>query len=1076
VHYLARFSLSRRALVALITVAIAALGAVSLTSLRQELIPSISFPAAVVIGSYPGASPEVVEDRVTTVLEEAVAGVDGIEEMTSTAASNVSTTTVLFEYGTDMPTALADLRSALDTASQLLPEDVDPQVIAGSIDDLPVLQLAAAGRGETADPDELATVVEDILVPELEDIAGVRSVTVSGQAVREIAVDVDVPAMVAAGLTPQAVLDVLDDFGLRIPAGTLTDGDESLTIETGTPITTVEELTAIPLGTAPDGSVVTLGTIAAVVDQEAAATSLSRLNGEPSLSIAITKTPDGNVVEVSESVQQAIADLGERLDAQGVDVAVTFDQAPFITESIEGLATEGMLGLVFAVIIILLFLLSLRSTLVSAVSIPLSLLTAFIVMEVVGYSLNLLTLAALTISIGRVVDDAIVVIENIKRHLSYGTDGAGRKTVILTAVKEVAGAITSATIATVAVFAPIGFVGGFVGELFRPFAVTVAIGMMASLFVALTIIPVLAYWFLKTPKSAPDTEAAAQAREAAEAKERRGIWQRGYLPVLKAALRRPAVTLVVAVAILGGTAALVPSLQTNFLGNSGQDTLTVTQDFEPGTSLQAQDDAAQQVEDALMAIDAVETVQTTVGSGGGFAAFFGGSGTQASFAITLDPDADGETVETEVRDAVAGFVEGRVTGISVAGGDAGLGATTVDLVVTADEIDALAEAGQLVYDSVVGMDGIAEISSSLASDQPVIQVTVDRDAAAAVGLTETAVAVAVAGAMTDAEVGTIDSGGDEVSVIASFADSPTDLDELAALPLTGASAPVTLSSVATVEVVQTASEITRTDGRRTVTVSITPDIADLGSLSTELTEKMDALELPAGTEVTVAGAAADQADAFSDLGLALVLAIAIIYIVLVATFNSLAQPLILLVSVPFAATGALVGLLITDTPLGVPALIGALMLVGVVVSNAIVLIDLINQYRAQGRELEEAVVEGARKRLRPIVMTAAATIFALLPMALGVTGGGAFISQPLAIVVIGGLISSTLLTLIVVPVIYTVGQRRRRSTRGDAVEGGSVVEEDRAEPEPGTGEPEDPGSTNRPPGRRAKHAAAPIAE
>lgn len=1070
-HYLARFSLSRRALTALITAAIAALGIVSLTSLRQELIPPISFPAAVVFGTYPGASPEVVEDRVTTVLEEAVAGVDGIEDMTSTSATNVSTTTVMFEYGTDMPTALADLRSALDTASQLLPEDVDPQVIAGSIDDLPVIQLAVAAGGGADDGDTLAGVVEDIIVPELEDIDGARSVTVSGQAVREIAVDVDMAALLPTGLTPQDVLEVLDDFGLRIPAGTLTDGEESLTVETGTPITSVEDLVAIPLGTAPDGSTVTLGDVAEVVDQEAAATSLSRLNGEPSLSIAITKTPDGNVVEVSESVQQVIADLGDRLDAQGVEVAITFDQAPFITESIEGLATEGMLGLVFAIVVILLFLLSLRSTLVSAVSIPLSLLTAFIVMEVVGYSLNLLTLAALTISIGRVVDDAIVVIENIKRHLSYGE---ARKDAILLAVKEVAGAITSATIATVAVFAPITFVGGFVGELFRPFAVTVAIGMLASLFVALTIIPVLAYWFIKAPDGATDLEAAEKARAEAEAKERRGIWQRSYLPLLKASLRRPVVALVVAVAVLGGTVALTPLLQTNFLGSSGQDTLTVTQDFQPGTSLQAQDSAAQQVDETLMAIDAVETVQSTVGSAGGFAAFFGGGGNQASFAITLDPEADGESAEAEVRDAVADLVTGRVTGISVAGGDAGLGTTTIDLVITADEIDALAEAGQIVYDSVEGMDGIAELSTSLAADQPVIQVTVDRAAAAAAGLTETAVSIAVAGAMTDAEIGTIDSGGAEVSVIASFAESPADLDELAALPITGSAGPVLLSDIATVEVVQTASAITRTDGRRTVTVAVTPNIDDLGSLSTELNQKMEALELPPGTEVTVAGAAAEQADAFSDLGLALVLAIAIIYIVLVATFNSLAQPLILLVSVPFAATGALVGLLVTDTPLGVPALIGALMLVGVVVSNAIVLIDLINQYRAQGRDLEEAVVEGARKRLRPIVMTAAATIFALLPMALGVTGGGAFISQPLAIVVIGGLISSTLLTLVIVPVIYTMGQRatQRRRGRGSAVEGDG----EQAEPEPAEdGEAEVTGSA-RLRGRRAKHAAEPAAQ
>src|SRR5690606_38252062 len=330
-------------------------------------------------------------------------------------------------------------------------------------------------------------------------------------------------------------------------------------------------------------------------------------DGEPALGVAITKRPDANTVETSDAVRGVVDDVLPSLEAQDVRVAVVFDQAPFITESIDGLATEGLLGLVFAIVVILLFLASVRSTLVSAVSIPLSLLTAFTVMLATGYTLNLLTLAALTISIGRVVDDSIVVIENIKRHLSYGEP---RREAVLAGVGEVATAITSATVATVAVFVPIGLVGGIVGELFRPFAFTVAIAMGASLFVALTIVPVLAYWFVKAPEGADDPAVAERVRAEAEAKERRGPWQRAFVPSLAAAVRHPVVTLLVAVGVFGGTLAFVPRLETTLLGDAGQDTLTVTQSFEPGTSLEAQDAAARDVEDALAALAEVETVQT----------------------------------------------------------------------------------------------------------------------------------------------------------------------------------------------------------------------------------------------------------------------------------------------------------------------------------------------------------------------------------------------------------------------------------------------------------------------------------
>ncbi|AEG45198.1 efflux RND transporter permease subunit [Isoptericola variabilis] len=1050
-YRLARLSLANRAVVALTTVAIFVFGAMSLTSLKQELIPSLQLPAGAVVAAYPGTSPEVVEESVTEPLEAAALTVEGIEELSSTVTNGMSVTTVMFAYGTDMDAATQRLQTAITRAQSQLPEDVEPQVVTGSLDDLPVVQLAVAGGESTAD---LAASVETILVPALEDVADVRTVAVTGGATEQVQVEVDAEALAASGLTLDQVTEVLHDHGVVLPAGTLTEGDVTYSLQAGSRLESVEDLEAVPLvpqapsppavpddaaaadpSQLPEGAAVpeapepvALGDVATVTVAETDPTSYARLDGEPSLGVGITKTPDGNTVEVSHAVRAALEKHAAELEAAGVTTAVVFDQAPFIEESIEGLATEGGLGLVFAVLVILVFLLSVRATLVSAVSIPLSLATAFLVMNVTGYTLNILTLAALTISVGRVVDDAIVVIENIKRHLSYGE---GKREAILTAVREVGGAIASSTICTVAVFMPLGFVTGMVGELFRPFAFTVAIAMLASLLVALTIVPVLAYWFVKAPAATPDGGAALRAE--AEARERRGLWQRAYVPTLGAALRHPWLSLLVAAGILGGTLALVPRLETNFIGDSGQDTLTVTQTFADGTSLEAQDAAARKLEDALAGVAAVETVQTTVGSGDPMQTAFGGGGSapRATFAVTLDPDADGVAAQDEVRAAVEPLTDdGPTTDVSVAGGDSGFGSTTVDVVVQAHDRDDLAAAAEAVEDAAAGLDGVAEVRNDLASSQTLLQVTVDRQAAAERGLTETQVAGVVAAAMEpEQSVGEVDLGEGPLEVVVVTGDAPATRAEVEELTVPTASGPVPLTDVASLDEVSTPTAISRVDGERSATVSATPRTQDLGTLTGALEAAVADLDLPPGATVEIGGVAADQAEAFEDLGLALVAAIAIVYVIMVATFGSLVQPLILLVSVPLSATGALVALLATGTPLGVPALIGVLMLVGIVVSNAIVLIDLINQYRARGRSLDEAVREGARKRLRPIVMTALATIFALTPMALGVTGGGAFISRPLALVVIGGLVSSTLLTLLVVPVLYTLVERRKERRR-----------------------------------------------
>ena len=1022
---LARASLDNRAVVALVTLLLAVAGIVSMTSLRQELIPSLDFPTVAVVATAPGSAPEVVAEQLAAPVEQAMAGVDGLESTSSTSSAGFAVVLGELTYGTDADRARQQLQTALSDVAARLPEGASTEVVAGGLDEIPVVQLSVTSDlGE----EELAARLAAEVVPALEDVEGVRDVAVSGAAEQQVRLRLDPARLAAAGLAPTAVGEALRANGAVTPVGTVTDGERTLSVTVGAPLADLDALRAVPLLPAAAGAApVALGDVATVERVRAPATSLARTDGRPSLAVGITKAPDGNTVDVSHGVRDALPAL-ERSLGPGTRFTVAFDQAPFIEQSIEDLTTEGLLGLVFAVVVILLFLRSLRPTLVTALSIPLSLLVTFAALRVGGYSLNILTLGALTVAVGRVVDDSIVVIENIERHLGRGE---GRLEAVLGAVREVAGAVTASTLTTVAVFLPIAVVGGQVGELFRPFALTVTVALLASLLVSLTIVPVLASWFLRPPAHGADADAAVGA---ADEREERGRLQRAYVPLLRAGLAHPWRTLAVALALLVATGAAVPLLQTSFLGSAGQNTLTVTQELPPGTSLAAQDEAARRVEQVLADVPGVETVQTTVGAGEGAAAAFSSSAGAASFAVTTDPDADQERLLADVRARLDELSD--AGDVTVAGGAGGFGSSTVDVVLTGADAAALQEASDAVVAALRGAEEVGEVSSNLAAEQPVVQVRVDRAAAARAGLTEAAVAQSLAGALRPVPLGTVVLGGvPQQVVLAPAADAPGPAD-LRAQVLVTAAGPVPLASVAAVEEVEVPASVTRRDGERTVTVSAAPAGDDLGAATASVTRAVDALDLPEGVEAEIGGASADQEEAFAQLGLALLAAIAVVYLVMVATFRSLLQPLLLLVSVPFAATGALGLLLVTGTPLGVAALIGMLMLVGIVVTNAIVLIDLVNQHRRAGAAPLEAVVGGARRRLRPILMTAAATVLALTPMSLGLTGGGAFISQPLAVVVIGGLVSSTLLTLVLVPVLYLLLERgrerreRRRAERG----------------------------------------------
>ncbi|MER5994163.1 efflux RND transporter permease subunit [Streptomyces viridosporus] len=1033
--WLARFSLAQRALIGLMSIIALVFGAIAIPQLKQQLLPTIELPMVSVIAPYQGASPDVVEKQVVEPIEANLEAVDGISGITSKAGEGNAVIMASFDFGNDTEQLVADVQQAVNRARAMLPDAVDPQVVAGSTDDIPTVVLAV-----TSDKDQqaLADQLDRTVVPALKDIDGVGQVMVDGVRELQVTVTPDDAKLAEAGLTPQALTQALQAGGATVPAGSFDEGGANRTVQVGGGYTSIRQIEDLMVTGGPGkGKPVRLGSVADVEQREATADSLTRTNGSPSLAVVVTMDHDGSAVTISNAVADLLPDLREDLGS-GAELTVVSDQGPAVSQAIEGLTTEGALGLVFAVLVILVFLTSIRSTLVTAVSIPLSVVLALIVLWTRDLSLNMLTLGALTIAIGRVVDDSIVVLENIKRHLGYGEE---RHEAIMKAVREVAGAVTSATLTTVAVFLPIGLVGGMVGELFGSFSLTVTAALLASLLVSLTVVPVLSYWFLRPPKGTP--EDAEEARRLAEEKEAKSRLQRGYLSVLRFATRRRLASVAIAVVVLIATFAMAPLLKTNFFDQGEQKVLTLRQELEPGTSLAATDAQAKKVEKLLAGTEGVKDHQVTIGSSGFMAAFGGGTDTnQATYQVMLEDSASHEEVRDSLEKGLAAL-DGIGT-TTVAAGD-GFGNQDLSVVVKAADPQVLREAADRVQKAVASLDDVTDVTSDLAQSVPRISVKADSRAAAA-GFDDQTLGAAVAQAVRGTPVAKVVLDDTERDVVVRSERTATTLAELKKLPL----GPVKLGDIATVELVDGPVSMTRIDGQRSATVTARPIGDNTGAVSAELQTEINALTLPAGATAEIGGVTADQDEAFGNLILAMLAAIAIVFMLLVGTFRSLAQPLILLVSIPFAATGALGLLLVTGTPMGVPAMIGMLMLIGIVVTNAIVLIDLINQYRDRGYGVVEAVLEGGRHRLRPILMTALATIFALLPMALGVTGEGGFIAQPLAVVVIGGLITSTLLTLLLVPTLYTMLElRKERRARKKALKKGEAASETTSDgPEP----------------------------
>ena len=760
-------------------------------------------------------------------------------------------------------------------------------------------------------------------------------------------------------------------------------------------------------GLTPKITTVKLSEVAKVTYGPADGSVGSRANGSPAALIDVIKSQDANTVQVTQKVREEMDKVAKGLPGDA-KVEYVYDAATGINASIEGMLREGVLGAIFAVMVILLFLRNWRATLIATVSIPLSILIAMAALGGTGITLNVMTLGGLTVAIGRVVDDAIVVIENIFRHLQEGAPRDAET--VRKATAEVSSAITSSTLTTVAVFVPLGLVSGIIGKIFQPFAWTVGISLLASLLVAVTVVPLMAKWMLLRGKLPKHRDEIADP-------SRSTVFYRGLLGW---ALDHRWAVIAISVALLAGSLALMPFIGTGFVPETKEKYLTASVEYPEGTKSEVVDKTVAKVERVLGNTKNVDFYQVTVGSTSsnvGMGSDLGGTN-KAQLFVRLDPEADTEKVMRALRAKTAALHRGGTKVVFSSQSAAG-GTGSLEVIVTGDNLGDIRRASTTIVTALSDVKNLDNVSSNLGVSRKQIVVDVNGSKAAKYGLNAAMIAGTVRGLVAEQKAGSIKIDGQPTDVMYTTRLSDTDRDKkMKTLSLTTPlGKKVKLTKVASVTETGSPVAVMTQDGVQYATVSGHIASRDSGSVISDVKKQLAALDLPQGVDVEVAGQAEMMAESFSQLGLAMLFAIGAVYLVMVIAFGEAAAPLAIMMSLPLAVVGGLIGLFIAGVPLDMPAMVGALMLIGIVVTNAIVLVDRVRKNLENGEDRREALLEAGTTRMRPILMTAVATIMALIPLASG-AAEGALISQSLAVIVIGGLTTSTLLTLLVVPVAY----------------------------------------------------------
>ncbi len=1002
---LPRFCVQRAVTTTMVTLIVVVIGAFALTRLRIDLLPNVETPTLTIRTAYRGASPEVMERQVTQIIEEIVATVPGVEEIISTSEEGNSTVRVSFGWGTDIDAAALDVRSTLEDELEELPEEIDrPQIRKFDVNSFPVVLL---GVSSDMPPVALTELVEDQIRYRLGRVPGVAQIDAWGGFSREVRIEIDRARLNALNIPLNEVLTAVRNANLDLPAGRIEQGRYEVTLRAPAEFDGLDAIRGTVI-TVRSGAAVTIGQIARVLDTYEKLTEIERINGVRGIRVAVRKEATANTVEVSRRILAEVDAINA--EYPHVRVVPVINQGNFIERSIANVTRSVFYGGGLAVLVLLLFLRNLRSTLVIALAIPISIVATFAALFFGGFTLNLMTLGGLALGVGMMVDNSIVVLENIYRRRDE--EGEGPTEAAVHGAGEVASAILASTLTTLVIFLPLAFVRGVSGILFKEMALVIVFSLTCSLLVSLSAVPMLAARLMgpvrTRPASAPDRRGPGQA----------GLLNRTYHGLLGQALGAPLVTLLLAIVVLGASVLLVPLIGTEFLPPSDEGEVRIRGEMEPGTRLALVDRQTQRIE-RIVADIVPERVAVVAQAE---------ENAEADVRISLGGALHRERSNTEVAAALRERLTGRIPGMEVRvqapqgqflldrllGGSEGLRVELRGFEL--ETLDALA--GQVAA-RIRDVAGITDIDIGRRAGVPQEELTVNREKTADLGLSVRDVAEALETAVAGAEAGQFRSQGNSYRILVQLQDAEQmSLDEVLDFTLrTPSGEQVALRNVVTTASGDGPLSIDRKDQQRIATVTANVAGRDLGSVAADVQAELATIARPAGYELRVAGNYEEQQEAFQELLLTLVTALALVYMVLACQYESLVDPLVVMLAVPVAGAGVLLTLFITDTTLNIQSYIGCIMLGGIVVNNAILLVDQAGRLRRGGLAVQAAALEAGRRRLRPILMTTTTTILGLLPLALGI-GEGADAQAPLARAVVGGLAFSTLVTLLLVPAAY----------------------------------------------------------
>ena len=1008
-----RIAVQRPVLTLVVFLVILVLGVLSLLNLPIDLMPDVSLPTASVVTLYPGASAEDVEKKLTDVLEEAISTVPNVEEITSTSFENVSSIVVSFAWGTDLDAAVNDLRDRLDFVRRQLPEDAeDPYIFKFDLSQWPVLIVAATSEDPTLD---IRKIVEDQVVEELRRGRGVGAVQIwGGGKKRTIHIWVDKAKLEVLHLPIEVLTAVLAQENINIPVGNLAVGKTSYLIRVPQEFQDARELENLPL-LEIEGRLIRLKDVARVEDGYAEPVNYVRVNGQPGVFFAIQKASGANTVEVAREARARLKAVEQRIP--GLNLQVVIDGSLFIRHSIRNLTTTILWALVLVVLVTLVFLRNLRGSLIIASVIPFSLITAFIFLYLIHASINIISLSSLAIAIGMVVDNAVVVLENIYYHRERGET---RREAAIFGTGEVGGAITASTLTTVAILVPIVVIQGFVGIMFRQLATAVILVLFASLFSAMTLTPMLASRFIRILRGGR----FARIHEAAF-----GALDRAYEALLRFSLRWKGLVLAGGLLLFLASFGLLRWIPTEFIPPSDTGEFRGQFVLPTGTRLEVTDSVMRLLETKMRRmIPEAEVIVTRSGpSETGMGAVFGSmeSSNSGFFSGHLVPRSqrhrDVFEIVAALNDTLAHMPGLESYSVSATGGGQeflfGTG-KPIEIEVYGYDLTLTDSVARQIQQMLKTIPGIKAPTLSRSSRRPEIWVRLDREKLYRYGLNSARVGAYLRTAIFGADATTLKRGGDEFPLRVHLEDQDRkDPGILEGLRIPTERGPVYLADLATIERRLGPLSLEHKNRERLVRVQAETFGRPLGAIARDVDQKIRQMVLPPGVRVEIAGTVKRQRESFATLFKALLGGTLLVYLVMAALFESFLDPLLIMFSVPFAFTGSFLILYLTGTPLSMMAFVGMLMLVGVVVNNAIVLLDYIHLLRARGLSLAEAVVQGGRRRLRPVLITALTTVFGMVPLAVS-RAEGAEMWSPFGVVVIGGLLFSTLVTLVYIPTLY----------------------------------------------------------